>query len=112
MALFVYLFISWFVMYSTCDCVGCSIFDPEMVFQAVIRCGRHRWFALCLLMGYSASQVDDITSPIKCDADKFRAVFHNQIDTVGERAATKALLEACRCIPRPIFGDVMAILSR
>ena len=63
-------------------------------------------------MGYSSGQVEGITSRIPNDADKIRAVFNNKIDAVGESAATAALLEACKCIPNPIIGGVMDILSK
>lgn len=52
-----------------------------------------------------------ITSEIPSLADKIRAVYNKKIDAVGERAATVALLQACKDIPDPIFGSVMDILS-
>ena len=86
--------------------------DPEKVFQAVTMLGCDQWYSLCLLMGYASVQVDDITSRIPSNADKIRTVFNKKISAVGESAATKALLEACKSVPHPIIGGVMDILSK
>ena len=95
-----------------CTDLGGGITYPEKVFQAVISRGCDQWYSLSFQMGYSAGQVADITSAIPSHADKIRAVFNKKIDAVGERAATAALLEACRRIPHPIIGGVMDILSK
>ena len=88
------------------------ICDPEKVFQAVVSHGCNRWYSLCLQMGSSSFEVDSITSGIPNRADKIRAVFNKKIDDIGERAATEALLQACRRIPHPIIGGVMDSLSK
>ena len=81
------------------------------MFQAVVTRGCNRWYALCLQLGYSSGEVDDITSGIPNHPDKIRAVFNKKIDAVGEGDAAAALLEACSQIPHPIIGSVMDILS-
>ena len=97
---------------SNCDCVDCSTCDPGELFQVVILHGRDQWYSLCVEMGYSRAAVVAITTGITSEADKIRAVFDNKIRAVGKRAATQALLKACRSIPDPIIGGVMDSLSK
>jgi hypothetical protein len=63
-------------------------------------------------MGFTGDTVMGITTGITSDADKIRAVFDKKISAVGQRAASKSLLEACRCIPHPIIGGVMDSLLK
>ena len=94
------------------DCVDGNTFDPERVLQAVISYGRDQWYSLCVQMGYSGATVVGITNPMPSEPDKIRAVFDKKTSAVGERAATQALLEACKRISDPIIGGVMDSLSK
>ena len=53
-----------------------------------------------------------ITNQMRSEPDKIRAVFDKRTNAVGERAATQALLEACKRISDPIIGGVMGNLSK
>jgi ankyrin repeat protein len=86
------------------DFSGC---DPEDLYKAVICRGCDQWFSICMEMGYSAATVMAFTNGMPSEADKIRAVFETKKGAVGERDAVKALLKACKRIPKPIIGGVM-----
>ena len=71
----------------------------------------NRWNSIGRKLGFTADQVEDITSGILQNEEKVRALFQKKANDIGLEKAGAQLLAACATIDAPTWEEVMDDLT-
>ena len=82
------------------------------VTQTVIQLGQNQWYSFGVLMGFSEAEISAICFDKATTADKLLAIIRYKTEKIGELETDNTLLEVCKRLPSPIYGNVTQQLEK
>ena len=76
------------------------------VMRTVIRHGQSQWFSFGIALGFTVAEIESACFDKPLHSEKLSAIIHQRIEKIGEKKTANELLEACKSLPRPIYGIV------
>ena len=75
--------------------------------RAVAETGKVDWLSIGLELGYSIAEITDATTDLSSYYHKLMAIIQRKIKEIGKEETAQTLLEICKVLPTPIYGEVM-----
>lgn len=79
--------------------------------KAIALNGSNQYYDFGKLLGFRAAQIKVTTGPIQSDEGKVAAIIDRKKSAVGDAALKPLLIQACKDLPTPIWGDVETELT-
>ena len=74
--------------------------------KLVVKYGQSQWFSFGLELGFTKDEIDAACYDKPAPSQKLQTIICSKIQEIGAEKTRQKLLDACQCVPSPIYGIV------